>query len=291
MSIFRTDLNAAMAFKGNNPETTIFVSLENSHTDHDAFWSSPRVASAISIQTIVVRLTESENPSDFAQFRQLFKIDSVPSLTVFGPSTARITKQWDSYPSVDDFMAFVQPPAPRVSQRSENALPARSQTIKISVRARSGTISEEFARSATIGDLKGWLARELGAEYRVVVSPSQRPLPENDGLSLVEADLAPSAVLHVLAGDVVDGEVVIDRPAPRPREVVAQAPRERWCTEGTLGKVRKFAELALSLFNPWAVDDENEQFLQYKPNPQLVRDIRLQARMIRRMQRRQGRTE
>jgi hypothetical protein len=286
MAIFQTDLNAAMAFKGTNPETTIFVSLEHSHTDHDSFWSSPAITSVISVQTIVLRLTESETPTDFAQFRQIFQIDSVPSLTVFGRNSALVTKTWDEYPSVDEFLAFLRPPPPRLAAAAPPI--DRPQTIKISLRGRSATISKEFTRTATIGELKAWLAAELGADFRVVVSPSQRPLPADDRMTLVEADLAPSAVLHALSGDVIDGEIVIDPPRAAPRQTREPV---RCCTGGAMGRVRKYAVFVFSLINPWAVDDEEERFLEYRPNPQLLRDIRRSARMMQRMQRMQERRE
>jgi hypothetical protein len=281
MSIFRTDLMAAMAFKGMNPETAIFVSLERARADHDAFWSNTRVLAEIAFQTIVLRLTESETPGDFAQFQQHFRVDAVPSLTVFPPNSPQISQHWDPYPSVDEFVAFLRPP--RAAAAPPRAA-ARAQ-IKISLRGRSGAVTKEFPRTATVGDLRAWLAAELGPGGRVLVAPSQAPLPADDAMTLVQADLAPSAVLHAVGGDAADAEIVIDRPPER--RAAAPPPRRPPCncTGALFSKIRRYGAFALALLNPWAGDDDEEDFLQYSPNPQRQREIRLQARMMQRLQR------
>jgi hypothetical protein len=293
MSVFQSDLNAAMSFKGQFPATTVIVSMEHSHSDHDSFWSDASVESAISLQTIVLRLTESDTPESFRQFQLIFRIDSVPSLVVFGPNTAKVSRQWDTYPSVGELVDFLRPsitlpppPPPR---------PARppSRTVRIALQGPSGGVNKDFERTTTVAELKDWLRAEVGPDYQVIVGHTQQPLPDDDSMTLVQADLAPSSVLRVVSGDILEAEILIDRPGPvratQPLLVEQTRRRCQCCRAGAIGRVRKWAAVALSLLNPWAEDDPDEQFLEYKPNPERLRQIHESARLMRRWQRQQER--
>jgi hypothetical protein len=164
--------------------------------------------------------------------------------------------------------------------------------VRIALQGPSGGVKKDFERTTTIAELKEWLRAEVGPDSRVIVGPTQRPLPDDDSMTLVQADLAPSSVLRVVSGDILNAEILIERPGPiraaHPPPAEPQRRRCQCCRGATAGRIGGWFAIAASLLNPWAEDDSDEQFLEHRPNPERLRQIHESARLMRRLQRRQA---
>lgn len=286
--VFSRDLMGSMALKGASPERSVFVSLELSGASHDTFWSDPEVLAALPTSSTIVRLVKGPDDAAFAQFEAVFHISFYPSLVFFGANSAAVTKVWEQYPAPSEFAHFFRPkPAPRRSPAtaSEPAPRRQKTTTKIRVRGRSGaSIDREFQVSDTIGSLREWLHVELG-EVRVIIGHTQQPLPDDDSMTLAEADLCPSAELKVIEGDVWEPEVNIEPPRAAQQTTTREPFRCSCCSCGRWGgRVARYTKFALSLVNPWFdATEEDEDGWEFRPNPELVTQIREQARMMNRM--------
>lgn len=289
-TVFENNLNVAMMYKGRYPSKSIFVSLELTKISHDDFWSDPVVLASLPAESIIVRLSETENSADFHQFQNIFHIYLCPCLVYFGPNSAAISKQWDEFPSPDNFANFFHPkPKTKPTRQAETpaqAAPKPKQTTKILLRGQNSTLKREFPCTAPLSELKEWLKSELGSDYQVIVSMTHSPLPDDDTMTLAEANLTPSAELRVVIGELFDAEVNIDPPEQTPQ----REPRRQWnCQCGRSTGFMRYVRFALSFINPWMDEDENDRVQwQYRANPdfqrQMIEAARQAARMARQRQ-------
>lgn len=320
------DLNAAMMYKGQHPECFLIVSLEDSDSKKfDDFWANSLIILNLNSNHIITRLSESKTPDAYHQFLSLFKVTSIPSIVIFGQNTALITKTFYPFPDPATLVNFFSqapptpvtpqqdfpiPPSPAIdeeekkpsSQSQPHPEPPRQvrTTTKISIQSPSGrSYTHVFEKTDTVGDLKHWIEAELGSDIftDLVVAHTNSPLPEDNSLTLENADLSPSAVLKLLSDDqildirVEDGQN--DVPSLRNRRKCLKCPCN--CNFGACGffNARGFRwfRIIFSLFSPWGDDpgpnshdqDPNgdNDIWQFRPNPQLSQDIRNALRMQR----------
>jgi hypothetical protein len=205
---------------------------------------------------ILLRLIQPASSSqtlDIRQFDLALHISQIPSLILFGPGDAAITYSWiGSYPSEDDLIRRISPARP----------PHR--TIKISITTVSRSLVHEFPSTSTIGDLRSWILSEFG-DIQIIVSHSQKPLPDDDSMTLVAAGLSPNAVLRQI-GAINLGEIrdlpVVRRERPPLRD------------NRTIRKVVQAAKTVIAILNPWNDGDDSEDFWEYSPNPEFVENVR-----------------
>jgi hypothetical protein len=278
--IFQSDLAQTMLNKGQHPECSILVSWEEVRSEGDDFWNDAQVLRAIPLHASVVRLVQNESLEQFSQFKDMFGITGVPCLAYFGPNVATIIKQWEPFPSVDEFCEyFATKPKPKPKPQD---LPRRPQrdTTRISVQGKSGSIVREFSKDDTLAALKEWIHSEIDGAFTVIVSHTHQPLPSNDSLTLEQMDMCPNCVLRLVDGDVPDTTIVIDGAADQQRN----EPREPWHCPSPSCSCWKYAKLGYSLLNPWSedpqTDDEwRESGWQFRPDPEKATQIREAARM------------
>lgn len=283
-AVFENNLNVAMMCKGTCPSKSVFVSLELTKTSHDDFWSDPMVLGSLPADSIIVRLSEVENQADFRQFQTIFHTYVCPCLVYFGPNSASVSKQWDEFPSPDSFVNFFHPkPKPkRQIEAAPQAPPKPKLTTKILLRGQNSTLKQEFPCAAPLSELKEWLKSELGSDYQVIVSMTHSPLPDDDTMTLAEANLTPSAELRVVIGELFDAEVNIDPPLDTPQR--AEQRRQCNCRCGRATGFMRYVRLALSFINPWMDVDEDDRIQwQYRANPDYQRQIIEAARQAARM--------
>ena len=294
--LFQTNLNDAMNYKGMHPEVSLLVSLENNFSDHDLFWNNETVLSTIQQSFIVLRLSKEQNENEFNQFQMIFNVHSVPSIVYFAPNNPAIAHVWTEYPTPEILSSFFAPinlnmPPPSVTidddfrpikhpkpkpQTEPNTQPTSSNndTTRILIQGNNSTKSRIFKNTDTIGTLKQWIRSQFGPSAQVIITTTHLPLPDDDSQSLEESALTPSAVLQVIAD-------VSELPSPYEDNLetplIPESPQNagenRRCALNC--RAWRYVKLALSFVNPWAsdTDDEEEEFWQYKPNPQLASDI------------------
>jgi hypothetical protein len=259
------NLATAMFVKGAKSDHTLLVCLENNEHSSDEFWSDPQVKSIIAFQTLVLRIVEEDNADDLERFNSLFHIREIPSLIVFGPNSPSITNSWaGALPSPDAFTAYFRPPPP---------VPKWRVQTKISLQASGRTLVREFPNSATVGELKAWIASELGSGISVIVAHRRAPLPDDDSLTMVEADLMQSAVLREEAKEQPLGDAEMLPPVRAER---LPAPRG----EGIGGMFMRKLRLVWSPLNPWD-DEESDDFWEHQPHLEKAALIRRARRFIR----------
>jgi hypothetical protein len=138
-------------------------------------------------RTLVLRIFEDDNAHDLQQFDSVFHIRDIPSLVVFGPNSAAVTHSWvGALPSPDAFAAhFPLHPPP---------IPSSRLRTKISLQMSGGTLVHEFSDNATLAELKKWIASELGTGASLIVAYRRAPFPDDNSLTVAQADLVTSAV-------------------------------------------------------------------------------------------------
>lgn len=175
-------------------------------------------------------------------------------------------------------------------QQAEQPQRQPKTTTKISIQTPSGrSFTHVFEKTNTVGDLKNWIESEFGSDVfsDLVIAHTNTPLPDDNSLSLENADLSPSAVLKLLNDDsildihVEDGQD--DVPSERIRRHCCKC--RCHCLPCTCFNSRAFRwfRIIFSLLNPWgddpgpnSHDDPNgdNDIWQYRPNPQLTQNIR-----------------
>jgi hypothetical protein len=232
---------------------TLLVCLENKAHPSDEFWSDAQVQSIVALRTLVLRIVEEDSASDLQQFDSVFHIRDIPSLVVFGPNSPAVAHSWvGALPSPDAFAAHFRP-----SWRLRT---------KISLQTSGRTLVREFPSSATVGELRAWIASEVGGGASLLVAHRRAPLPDDDGLTMAEADLAPSAVIREEAKEQPLGSAEMLPPVRAER---LPAPRGDGISAAFVKKVR----LVWSLLNPWD-DDESDDFWEHPPHLERAAFIR-----------------
>lgn len=327
---FENDMNTAMMYKGQHPECFLIVSLEDSDSKRfDDFWANSLIILNLNSNHIITRLSESKNPAGYNQFLSLFKITNTPSIVIFGQNTALITKTFYPYPDPSTLINFFSqsPPAPTTPQNDfpvppspetevEEKPPSKQSqtepklqqrqaktTTKISIQSPSGrSFTHVFEKTDTVGDLKQWIESEFGSDIfsEILVAHTNSPLPEDNSMTLENADLSPSALLKLLSDDqildihVEDGQN--DVPTLQNRRRCLRCPCNCNTAPFRCFNARGFRwfRIFFSLLNPWGDDpgpnshnidqDQNgdNDIWQYRPNPQLSQDMRNALRMQRR---------
>ena len=287
---FSRDLMGSMALKGQFPERSLFVSLELSLANHNDFWMDPEVLSILPPNCMIVRLVKGEDDLSISQFQGVFHVAFCPSLAYFGPNSPALAKLWDEYPSPSVFVGYFRPSSTVRHERERAPEPAPRRvrtTTKIRVRGRNGaSIDREFQVTDTIADVRSWIALELGSDVQVVVGHTREHLPEDDTMTLAQADLCPTAELRVVDGDVWEPEVNIEPPTTTSGQTQTRRRCKCSCpsTRCRGGRAAKFFRLALSFVNPWyEADEEDDDGWEFRPNPELAQQMREQARMMNRM--------
>ncbi|OHT01453.1 hypothetical protein TRFO_31718 [Tritrichomonas foetus] len=282
--LIENDLNAAMAYKGIHPDCTLIVSLENESLNFDQFWNDPQTNSIFNSSFVLTRLSESGSPESLRQFVSLFRISEYPAVVVFGEHSALVSKVFFPFPSPTEFHDFFTPARLKKQKMTNNSPqpPPQRTTTKISVQALSGSFSRVFSVNDTIGDLKAWITEESGNDLellnQIIISHTHQPLPEDDSVTLKDADLVPSALLRVLGEENLDIRVEVGQ-----NELPGTArPRAGFMSRLRNLRFFKWIGLISDLINPWGDDgtDDDSTFWQYKPNPQMARDIRESMRMM-----------
>jgi hypothetical protein len=117
------------------------------------------------------------------------------------------------------------------------------------------------------------VASEFGPAVPLIVAHRRSRLPEDDSLTLAQADLAPSAVLREEPRESALREEP-ELPAVRHERFGATPPR---------GRAFAMIKRAVALINPWANGEGDEEgWWEYRANPELAAQVRRAARLLRR---------
>ncbi|KAH0797450.1 UBX domain containing protein [Histomonas meleagridis] len=286
-----------MNYKGVHPNVSLLVSLENSSAEHDQFWKNESVLSTLQYNFVVLRLSKDHNENELNQFQLIFNIKSIPSLVYFAPNNPAIAHVWTDYPTPEilssffstidlnipqpnividdeDFRPIKKPKPKPQTNNNPQPPPSSSDSTRILIQGQNSTKSRIFKNTDTIGTLKQWIRSQFGPNAQVIITSTHLPLPDNDNQSLEESALTPSAVLQVIA-DIAELPHSYENNLETPliEDQIPNATTERRCNFHC--RIWKYVKLVFSFVNPWAsdADDEEEQFWQYKPNPQLASDI------------------
>lgn len=263
--IFFNDINLAMMQKGFHPEITVIVSMEEDLMKHELFWRNSSVLHTISHGFAVARCEKMNSTPGVQQFVALFRISSYPSIIVFGPNSTQITHMWkDSFPTTRDFVNYFT---------GQNTVVTTDQPkyTKISFQLDNRAANHEFPYTYTIGELRKWISNEFGPNINIIIAHQHSPLPEDDSLTLYQADLCPSAVLR----EQPNMSPILQPPSLNEmqsihREMRTQAPRQiaRYNTGESVifSKLIKWSKIFLQLINPWSDSLDYSEIWEYQPN-------------------------
>jgi hypothetical protein len=155
----------------------------------DQFWHDPALVAGLTGLCIVARINRERNAKAFYEFNQLFPVDKLPSIFVFGPnSTGPTVTHSGLIPSPADF--------PELFYRAITAsghddppiadpTPLRRPEPRVSVAVQlNGQVHRHsFRPSETLSAVRRWIDEIVGEpkpEYDILMGES--PLPDGDML-------------------------------------------------------------------------------------------------------------
>ena len=134
---------------------------------------------------------------------------------------------------------------------------------RIAVQGSNRTLTHEFEPNQTLGDLRYWIFQNFGDDHQIFVVHKSSYLPEDNSMTIAQADLCPSAKL-MLKDDRV--EVFSHDDPENPSIVLEESPQRgispppvirHGCFLNSLIKI-------LSIFDPWSDYEEKEDFFEKK---------------------------
>jgi hypothetical protein len=253
---FCSSLSAAVATQESNPSLTLLVSIEPDSLEFNRFWSDPIVLSTLSPSFLAVRLDPSSNSDETQSFLEKHNLTFTSSLVCFESGALSPSNSWVSkYPTPSEFHC-------QFRHLSFNI----SDFLRITAIAGTRSKTHVFKTSDTILVLKLWIDHEFGSDWQITVLHTNRPLPEDDSLSV--ADLAPSAILQLRSPEISPDWSSL--PSVR-QEERAEADRKK---EASAGRIEFRASSwepkwptpvdLLAFFNPWPEATEIEDFFVTK---------------------------
>lgn len=161
-------------------------------------------------------------------------------------------------------------PIPSASEMPEfphtrpNLPPPRTRRkTKISVQSPDKTLVHEFEPDETVGDLRNWIESEFGYFRHSFITHSHNPIPDDNSLTLTQADLVPSALIRIdeCASNSQHGHQLRNDEQILPdleRELVRPENQTEYVTWRT--RINRVISAIFSIFNPFPDTIEVEDF-------------------------------
>lgn len=241
-----------------NVELALVISIEPDSESFREFWTSGFLLSAMNSNFLVVRLFQDSDEYEISQFSEIYDIPAVPCLFVFPPNSEDEPRVFVKWPSTDELHSlFIS----MIGYSHEQTHLQVRRVAKISARYGTAQALYEFQPDATVGEVKTWILATFGAGLRAKITHNGNYLPDDDNLTVTQADLVPNALLQLeqATPNVLQDEVLPDLPR-RHQDTPEVDPEEPQTQSSLINSLKRI----LSFVNPFPDADEVEDFFVEK---------------------------